>query len=270
MMRTATLAIPAPELRERLQVIDTEGWDGPTATELLLYLREHLVRLQVRDSGLSGPASAQAEATGWAIAWETFTTPGLRTATWPWTVLWTAVRRAVQGEQIADRYVTGARTGWDLIHATGADGDRLLSPVSFDDLVAAGWQPAPAPEPDQCRLLAVVVRLMVDAGWDRDLAAQVVVEVAHSADPTPPHSRTAIGWRCVATDLGVPPWQVRRVTVLICGGPGWPGLLTLLAEGGAAAVDTPAVRAAVRCTRQRSLGTPGLAAARTRRPTRKP
>jgi hypothetical protein len=73
MMRAATLAIPTPELRKRLQVIDREGWDGPTATELLLYLRENLVRLQVRDTALNRPAFAQAEATGWAVAWETLT-----------------------------------------------------------------------------------------------------------------------------------------------------------------------------------------------------
>ena len=50
------LALSRHDLDARLQRIDVEGWDGPTAGELLSYVRENLVRIQVSAAGLSGPA----------------------------------------------------------------------------------------------------------------------------------------------------------------------------------------------------------------------
>jgi hypothetical protein len=39
-----------------LDVIDTEGWDGPTGTRLLDYVRDTVVRPLVVDAGLRGAA----------------------------------------------------------------------------------------------------------------------------------------------------------------------------------------------------------------------
>jgi hypothetical protein len=76
----------APALESRagplaeLAVIDTDGWEGPAAQRLLSYVRAHIVCPQVAAAGLRGPVADQAEATGWAVAWEAMARPSIRIA----------------------------------------------------------------------------------------------------------------------------------------------------------------------------------------------
>ncbi|HET8971302.1 MAG TPA: hypothetical protein VFN19_09605 [Candidatus Nanopelagicales bacterium] len=207
-----TLALSHEDLLARLDRIEVEGWDGLTGTELLEYVRSNMVRIQVISAGLTGPAGEQAEATGWAIAWETLRSPGLRTADWPWSVLWVAVRRAVRGEWVAGAYLTSPRTAWDLRRTTGRYW-RMPPPLSFDRLVEDGYESATHLTGPAQPVLGEVVSLLVEVGWAPELAAQVVVRLADRAEPC---QGTAIsGWRQVAAELDLPPWKVRRVAKLL-------------------------------------------------------
>jgi hypothetical protein len=207
-----TLALSHEDLLARLDRIEVEGWDGPVGTELLEYVRTNMVWIQVISAGLTGPAREQAEATGWAIAWETLRSPGLRTADWPWSVLWVAVRRAVRGEWVAGAYLTSPRTAWDLRRTTGRYW-RMPPPLSFDRLVEDGYESATHLTGPAQPVLGEVVSLLVEVGWAPELAAQVVVRLADRAEPC---QGTAIsGWRQVAAELDLPPWKVRRVAKLL-------------------------------------------------------
>src|SRR4051812_39908122 len=77
-----------------LSVIDDEGWEGPTATALLMFVRLKIARPLVIDVGLRGLAASQAEASAWQAAWIAMTKPSLRRAVSPWGVLWRAAKRA--------------------------------------------------------------------------------------------------------------------------------------------------------------------------------
>src|SRR3954454_2452891 len=82
-----------PVVRDRhsllrmLDAIDVEGWDGPTGTALLHYVRERIVRPLAISVGLRGAVASQAEATAWQGLWVELTKPSLRAATSPWGVL---------------------------------------------------------------------------------------------------------------------------------------------------------------------------------------
>jgi hypothetical protein len=207
-----TLALSRQDLLARLDRIEVEGWEGLTGTALLEYVRTNMVRIQVISAGLTGPAGEQAEATGWAIAWETLRSPGLRTADWPWSVLWVAVRRTVRGEWAAGAYLTNPRTAWDLRRTT-ARYWRMPPPLSFDRLVEDGYESATHLTGPAQPVLGEVVELLVEVGWPPELAAQVVVRLADRAEPC---QGTAIsGWRQVAAELDLPPWKVRRVAKLL-------------------------------------------------------
>jgi hypothetical protein len=206
------LALSRHDLHARLRRVDAEGWDGPAASELLGYVRENLVRIQVSAAGLSGPAAGQAEATGWEAAWEVLASPAIRTAPWPWSLLRIAVRRAVRGEWAAGLYLTKARTAWEL----RAQADRRVwegSPVSWDRLVADGYEPVAAADRPGQPLLAGVVGLLVEVGWEPDEAAEVVLRLAEVA--VPGRGGTVMGWRLVAAEMGLPQWQVHRVVLAL-------------------------------------------------------
>ena len=81
-------------LLQALDVIDDEGWDGPTGTRLLSFIRADLARPLAMEWGLSGFMAAQAEASAWQAAWRVLTMPQLRIADSPWGVVWQAARRA--------------------------------------------------------------------------------------------------------------------------------------------------------------------------------
>ena len=67
-------------LLDALAVIDGEGWDCPTATALLTYIRSELIRPLTIDTGLRGGAASEGEATAWEAVWLKLCDPHLRSA----------------------------------------------------------------------------------------------------------------------------------------------------------------------------------------------
>lgn len=102
-------------LLQALDVIDDEGWDGPTGTRLLSFIRADLARPLAMEGGLSGFIAAQAEASAWQAAWRVLTLPQLRIADSPWGVIWRAASRAVHGEVAAASLGTSERQAWHLL-----------------------------------------------------------------------------------------------------------------------------------------------------------
>ena len=269
--RTAPTLDSRAGLLAELTVIDTQGWDGPAAQRLLSHVRAHIVRPQLAAAGLRGPAADQAEATGWAAAWEALTRSSFRTATTPWGLLWVAVRRAILGEVLASAYLSTARNGWRAEsarreHETESSvgrGRAVDLPVSLDMLIERGWEP-PAAQPgtdnNLGRRLEAVVSALVGAGWEQRAAHAVVEGVALTAVRDGKESAEAQGWRSLARRLGLPPWQVRRATVLLLGAPGWPGLIERITTEGCDILDDPSVGAALRSTAVSSWPPPPIAA----------
>jgi len=72
----------------------------------------------------------------------------------------------------------------------------------------------------------------------------------------------ARGWRTMARALELPPWQARRLCVALLGTATWPGLLPRMVCDGPRVRYAPAMRAALRSTRHRSLRSPVLTAIR--------
>ncbi|MEO6821362.1 MAG: hypothetical protein ABI468_02355 [Candidatus Nanopelagicales bacterium] len=242
-----------PGLLLALAAVDERGWDGGDGTAVLTYARLRVVRPQVHRAGLSGPAANQAEATGWAVAWELLSSRALRAAGSPWGVVSVAVRRAVLGEVVAAVYGTGVREAWRLAAGSprpGRPGDALAPvrrPVSLSML-----------DPDWCApttghvfdgigpRLEVIATAMVRAGWSREEAVAVCEWVAYRA-----HDRSVTktpGWRTLARLLGIPAWRARRATVLLLGSTTWPGLVERVASEGSIVLQRPDVLAAVRST----------------------
>jgi hypothetical protein len=259
-----TTRAPLPITRDRggllaaLKVIDDEGWESPTATALLTYVRTEMVRPLTIDLGLRGAAASQAEASAWETVWLTMTKPSLRSAASPWGVLWQAARRAVLGEVLEAKFATNERKARRL-EASARDAgftsaasleemaERRLEPTSVgaDPSVGIAWR----------TLLAAADAAMVDAGWDADDARRIVNAVL--CMPTRPDARsTIVGWRLLAVELELPPWQARRIALALRGTTDAPGLLPLLATVGDAAARDPAIRHALRSTRDRAPQAP--------------
>jgi len=251
-------------LLEDLARIDTFGWSHPVATALLVFVRDDLVRPLVQSEGLRGLAAEQAEATGWEAAWETLNSPGLRAAPSPWGVVWTVVRRAVRQEAVAAKYCTGLDRAW-RVRAHCRSGPAL-TPVSWDRLAEVGIEPdlaCDSRDPEQFGTsLTAIVEAMTGVGWDRDCATTLVRLLADTSQPGVDRARVKVGWRPIAAELGLPPWQVRRTMVLLLGEPGWEGLLPRVRRGGVGVLTGVAVVAAVRSTTTQWMRPPGRAASR--------
>jgi hypothetical protein len=283
----ATRADPSPAaVRDReglfaiLDDIDRAGWDSQPAEMLLAYVRATVVRPSVAATGLTGPAADQAEATAWEATWEALTLPSLRAARSPWGVLWATARRAALGELVAGVYCTDVWSGWRLARTDsefGASGERLAvngdvlryrPPVSLADLVDHGVELPARPQLAglaASTLLSSVVRALVDAGWPESQAKLIVDAVSGGADEG---SRTASGtrgWRHLARALRMPPWQLRRVTVVMFGAQGWPGLVERLAIDGPEVLTDPGMLAALRSTLVSWSPSPATAARRAER-----
>lgn len=238
-------------LRAALLRVDRDGWDSPAGTVVLTYARDRIVRPVVRRSGLHGARADQAEATGWATAWEVLRSlrPGTRS---PWGAVTVAVRRAVSGEVLAERYCSGTRTAWRLRRA-GFPGVPLRPDAGVREPSATppDWWFGPTVDP--------VAEAMVGVGWSREdvetLVDWVVARSGRTGSGRP-------GWRALATSSGVPPWRVRRAMALLLGDRGWPGLVERAAHEGAAVLSRPDSRAAVRSTVRPSHLSPASAARR--------
>jgi hypothetical protein len=249
------------DLLERLDAIALEGWDGPTATDLLRFVRSHIVRPLVVDVGLRGGAASQAEATAWEVLWLKLQEPSLRTVRSPWGVLWQTARRAVLGEILAQRWGAPPRRAWKLDAAERAG--RVRRPIALEPRLAEGWQPAhdePAPDADDgplARVLVLTASALRSVGWPEDTALAITREVARFEAPARARpTSTIVGWRTLAKKLDVAPWQARRLVWILRGSPESPGLLARIALEGASAVEAPGTQAALRSTRARCLPCP--------------
>ncbi|MGW6130778.1 hypothetical protein ACWFNE_12205 [Cellulomonas sp. NPDC055163] len=237
-----------------LAAVDAEGWDSPAGTALLQYVRTQLVRPLAIDLGVRGAAASQAEATAWEAVWVAMTKPSLRSAGSPWGVLWQVARRAVLGEVVAAQFATNERRARTLAAAVRTG--ELSPPIALEVVMAEGHEPAsadsgPVGEVVWRELLASADRALVDVGWPADEAARIVDAVLYM--PTTPDTRcTIVGWRLLAVDLGVPPWQARRLALALRGTAAAPGVLPLLVTDGQSALRHERVRSALLATRDRS------------------
>jgi hypothetical protein len=101
---------------------------------------------------------------------------------------------------------------------------------------------------DPTPLLDRVVALLVDAGWSHPAAELTVKAIAAHARTDGYRFGLSAGWRRLAPALDLPAWRVRRLTLLLVGAPGWPGLVERLALFGDPAFDEPDIRQAIRAT----------------------
>ncbi|WP_315092725.1 hypothetical protein [uncultured Cellulomonas sp.] len=245
-------------------MIDIEGWDGPTGTALLHYVRERIVRPLAISVGLRGAAASQAEATAWQALWVELTKPALRTATSPWGILGQVARRQLLGEIVAARFATNDRRAWKLELASrdGAAGPA----VSLDLLLEAGWEPT-TEDPDPSELIPVAGladaarRALMLVGWNEEMATKILAAVLDSSTRVDERTRFP-GWRAMASTLGVPAWQARRLTIALRGTSDWPGVLARIVAEGSSVVESSVVRAALMATRRHSDRSPVLAARR--------
>ena len=245
------------QLLAQLQAIDVQGWDSPDGNALLERVRSHVVRPQVFALGLRGPVAAQAEASGWELAWELLNKGQLREAESPWGVLWIAVRRAIQGEMLSAAYQTSERKSW---RAFREQTPETAPPISLTQLDESGWEPAtpPAAASHMGPGLLAVAAALVQVGWERRAAHAVVQAVA--ATVARDSNRSGIqGWRGLAARLNLPPWQVRRVATVLLGGPDWTGAVERIALGGPASLKDPDMQTALRATLNKSMPTSVLA-----------
>lgn len=253
-------------LLQMLDAIDDEGWDGPTGTTLLNYLRERVVRPLAISVGLRGAAASQAESTAWQALWVELTKPALRRATSPWGILGQVARRQLLGEIVAARFATNDRRAWKL-EVASRDG-AVGTTVSLDLLLEAGWEPATADDPDvgdpfeASALTDAAQRALMLVGWSEQQARSILATVL-DAPTTRVDDRTQFpGWRAMATTLGIPAWQARRLTIALRGTSDWPGVLARIVAEGPAVVESPIVRTALMATRRHSDRSPVLAARR--------
>jgi len=265
-----------------LDVIDRTGWDSPTGESLLEYVRKTVVLPAVGSVGIRGSAADQAEASAWSATWEAMTGPYLRGAESPWGVLWATARRAALGEAVAGDFGTGARKAWRALASTDpgiarSQGAGAGSPangvglVSLDALADAGYELADR-TPDGRRSgahLSAVVLALVGAGWSEPVARRTIDELAAVVNLDDRGGAWPQGWRELAAHLGLPPWQVRRVAIVLLGAQGWPGLLERLVLEGPDVLTDPPMRAALRSTTLWWLPNPITAAERAERRTRR-
>ncbi|WP_448060651.1 hypothetical protein [Cellulomonas hominis] len=208
----------------------------------------------VIDAGLRGTAASQAESTGWQTAWMTLTAPSLRAAASPWGVVWQAARRAVLGEIVSAKYGTEERRA--RILAAAAKRGELAPAASLDALAETGWEPASAAVDPVAGLawreaLARIDAALVDAGWEPAIASRIVDAVL--CMPTTPDARcTIVGWRLLAVELDVPPWQARRLALALRGTAEEPGLIPSLLTVGDDAFTDAGLRRALLLTRTRT------------------
>lgn len=254
-------------LRE-LEAIDIEGWDSDRGRRLLSHVRATLVRPQVISARLRGPAADQAEATGWEVAWEALTNDRLRQVQSPWGWIWVAVQRAIRSEVMSARYLTTESKGRRAFAAQASTdtATHLAPPLSLTQMIELGWEQEQAST--HLHLgegLQAVVLALVEAGWEPRAAHAVLDGVISSVTRDGSGRNAAQGWRSLASRLGLPPWQVRRVSLVLLGAPGWSGAIERIRDRGPVALEDPDLRAALRSTALATLPTPVAAARLTGR-----
>lgn len=259
------------QLLTALIEVDEHGWDSQAGRDLLLLVRRSVVAPQLRHYRLTGAAADQAESSAWAATWRTLTAPSLREASSPWGILWAAAGRALADETIATAYATRPRTGWKIraqqrrAAAEGAPASGGAVQVSLEVLLEAGLQShleiGPPSTGEPMPMLDEIAAALVVVGWTPQAARATLLSIADRSRRRDGHVRLVGGWRAVAADAGIPCWQARRLTAVLLGLPGWPGLLERAAsssvqEGVAASFD------ALRSTLHRHAPSPHVLAAR--------
>ena len=216
--------------------------------DLLRDVFEAVVQPVVGVLGIYGAQARQAEATGWAAAWDALRRPSLREKDSPWGIVWVAVRRAVLRERLGDDYLSGrARRRGGSARASRQDLDRadqVERPLSWDLLAAHDWEPvaaSPATHADG-PILTALGDAFAEAGWPRGLARRLVRQIAATAPHPSQRTDSAHGWRILAVELGIEPWQARRATVVVLGLPGRPGLAERVVRDGAEVLRSEAAR----------------------------
>lgn len=257
-----------------LQAIDMAGWSSDRGAEVLRYARVQVVRPVIRRAGLHGPVAEQAEATGWEVSWELLTGQRIRSADRPWGLVTAAVRRAVLGELISTAFGMNARAAWRVtadLRTAGVEGTRpavARPPVSLCALRERGWEPAAAAE--LCPLgplVEAVITAMTEQGWPPAVAVALVHSIADDIGPGGRSTATLPGWRRIGHSLGLPAWQVRRVSILLLGSPGWVGVVERMVVEGVDVLRAPEVVLALRSTRRQWMPSPSsLNVAATRAP----
>lgn len=229
------------DIHARLRQIDESGWDSRAARELLVAVRVCVAQPAVRRSGLRGPAADQAEASAWAAAWDALRRPSARTAENPMGMAWVAARRAVAAEASPD----------GMAHDHPFRTPLLLS---VDDLIAGGWSPTAAPlwvEPVPLGpMTEAIASALVGAGWTSEGVEEALYLLAEGAQNR--GAAVVVPWRGVADVLGIAHWRVRRLSTLLLGCAGGPGLVEIVAAHGAGVLSDPVLVDAVQSTTRRS------------------
>lgn len=234
-----------------LDVIDTQGWDGPAARELLEFIRTDMVRPLVIYAGLRGAEAGQAEATAWEEVWFALRQSSLREAAEPWGVLWGTARRAALGERVTAKFLSNVRSSWRYEQDV-RDGE-MDPPVSLDELLDRGWAPPDLhAQPDEVAGVAAALNdatgALRSAGWPAAEARLIVAIIVLDVRKPDPRC-TTVGWRTLASQVGIAPWQARRLMVLLRGTPTTPGLIRRLRDEGHQVLREPAVRHALYASR---------------------
>lgn len=241
-------------LLAELSRIDTEGWNGPTATRVLDDIRSTMVRSMVAALGLRGVEASQAEASAWEAAWEELAAPRIRQATSPWGVLARVIRRAVATEMVTARYGTTASKAWKLAHSP--DGAAFARPVAFDagvhDGLVHGGVGDLGDELLDRELLRCVLggigQVLVSAGWSCQDAQRLTLALL-SFDPGRRDARaTMCSWRRLALHAGIPQWQAHRVLAVVRGTSEHEGLFDRALRGDLNLDDDPVMREALAST----------------------
>lgn len=258
-------------LHDLLDRIAADGWESPTATALLDYVRNTIVRPLVVELGLRGRAATEAEGSAWEEVWIVLAGDGLRQAGSPWGVLWLTARRAVLSESISALYQTSPRRAWEL--AKGDDADafapvRALPDLDHTDLPTTGLDGcSDRPRPG----VTTAIECLVKVGWDAVMAREIVLDILADEPNTRstrwtvrPDGWAAYGWRTMAERLHLPPWQARRLIVVLRGTPLHPGLLPRLIKDGGSTVLDPTWWSALATTLDRARRSPRVPAASIR------
>lgn len=245
-----------------LATVDQEGWNGPTATALLTYVRSTIVRPLVVEIGFRGAASAQAEATAWEEVWLALQSPSLREAASPWGVLWHVARHALLAEIVCARFGTTRRRAWDLEEQRRHDRAEPLASLEVLEGIGDAADVNGSPANPYVDAVDAAISALVAIGWPAERARSIVADVlAHGTD-TRWSSRardwTACGWRQMAERLGLPAWQARRLVLALRGSPERPGLLPLLIRGCGHLPPSIDARTVLLATRARRLRQPEL------------
>jgi hypothetical protein len=251
-------------LRDALAVIDAEGWDSPTAATLLTYIRCELIRPLTIDTGLRGGDAWEGEMAAWEAVWLKLCDPNLRSVKSPWGVIWQTARRAVLGEILAARWGTGRRRAW--VYDADERAGRVTRPISLEPLLSDGLEieaedsvQRSGPPTPVSAALDLAAGALADSGWSAEKSKEIVGEVATMEVPLG-EGRTVVGWRPLAERLEIPPWQARRLTLLLRGSADRPGLFARLIADGPRALDAADVHRALAGTLVRTTPAPSRAA----------